>query len=192
MGGMKVARKHTRRPSAADAFALGVLKSGWTTYPSAEVQYQIADLALLAAATRVDHAGEYFFLLRRGVERDAVPLDPATGNSVLAANENAFIKNDPICQANTLDGEERASGSGGAPCVLDAGADADPCDGDGDGHRAAACGGDDCEDAWKDIHPGGIDVCDGDGTVDQDDACVCAEPPPTQGCRSRATLSADS
>ena len=59
------------------------------------MQYQIADLALLAAATRVDRAGEYFFLLRRGVERDAVPLDPATGNSVLASSENAFIKNDP-------------------------------------------------------------------------------------------------
>lgn len=92
------------------------------------------------------------------------------------------------------DGEEKASGSGGAPCVLDAGADADPCDADGDGHRAAACGGDECDDANKDVRPG---VCDGDdndcdGTADQDDACDCAEPPPTQGCRLRATLSADS
>lgn len=92
-----------RRKAQLQASLATVQGIGSGTYPSAEVQYQIADLALLAAATRVDHAGEYFFLLRRGVERDAVPLDPATGNSVLAANENAFIKNDPICQANTLD-----------------------------------------------------------------------------------------
>lgn len=52
------------------------------------------------------------------------------------------------------DGEEKASGSGGAPCVLDAGPDADPCDADGDGFRSVACGGDDCDDANKDIHPG--------------------------------------
>ncbi len=84
------------------------------------------------------------------------------------------------------DGEERASGNGGAPCVLDAGPDADPCDSDGDGHRSVTCGGDDCEDTRKDIHPGAIDVCDGDdndcdGIADQDDACNCAEPPPKPG-----------
>ncbi|MFO0565485.1 MAG: SUMF1/EgtB/PvdO family nonheme iron enzyme [Polyangiaceae bacterium] len=84
------------------------------------------------------------------------------------------------------DGEEKASGSGGAPCVLDAGPDADPCDADGDGFRAVSCGGDDCDDTRKAIHPGATDVCDGDdndcdGTADQDDACDCAQAPPKPG-----------
>lgn len=84
------------------------------------------------------------------------------------------------------DGEEKASGSGGAPCVIDAGPDADPCDADGDGFRSVACGGDDCDDGNEDIHPGAVDVCDGDdndcdGTADQANACDCAEPPPPPG-----------
>ncbi len=84
------------------------------------------------------------------------------------------------------DGEEKVSGSGGAPCVLDAGPDADPCDADGDGFRAVTCGGDDCDDANMEIRPGAVDVCDGDdndcdGTADQDDACDCGEPPPKPG-----------
>jgi hypothetical protein len=34
-----------------------------------------------------------------------------------------------------------------------ASADADPCDSDGDGHRSAACSGDDCNDHNRDVHP---------------------------------------
>ena len=38
-----------------------------------------------------------------------------------------------------------------------------PCaDDDGDGYRAAGCGGDDCDDADPARHPGATDVCDGD------------------------------
>lgn len=92
-----------RRKAQLQASLQTVQTTSPGTTPSTEVQYQIADLALLAAATRVDRAGEYFFLLRRGVERDAVPLDPTTGQSNLAANENSFILSDGICQATTLD-----------------------------------------------------------------------------------------
>jgi hypothetical protein len=48
---------------------------------------------------------------------------------------------------------------------------ADPCDQDGDGFRATSCGGDDCDDARADVHPGAIEPCDGvdencDGNAD--------------------------
>lgn len=39
-------------------------------------------------------------------------------------------------------------------------------DGDGDGHRAAACGGSDCDDANPAIHPGAFEPCD--SSVDLD------------------------
>lgn len=92
-----------RRKAQLQASLLALQSIAPGSFPSPEVQYQIADLALLAAASRVDRAGEYFFLLRRGVERDAIPIDPATGQSTLAANENLFIKSDPICQATSVD-----------------------------------------------------------------------------------------
>lgn len=46
------------------------------------------------------------------------------------------------------------------------------CDADGDGHRAVSCGGDDCDDANPDAHPGALEYCDGidencDGVADQ-------------------------
>ncbi len=53
------------------------------------------------------------------------------------------------------------------------------CDIDRDGHAAAVIGGDDCDDARADIHPGSTDVC-GDG-IDQDCANgdrVCGQPDP--------------
>jgi hypothetical protein len=42
----------------------------------------------------------------------------------------------------------------------------DTADADGDGHASIDCGGDDCDDQSKDIHPGAAETC-GDG-VDQD------------------------
>lgn len=53
------------------------------------------------------------------------------------------------------------------------------CDIDRDGHAAAVIGGDDCDDARADVHPGSADVC-GDG-IDQDCAGgdrVCGQPDP--------------
>jgi formylglycine-generating enzyme required for sulfatase activity len=80
------------------------------------------------------------------------------------------------------DESSRAGGTGGAAGSADAGPDADACDLDGDGFKASSCGGDDCDDHRKEVHPGAVDTCDGDdndcdGVIDQDDACDCAEPP---------------
>ncbi len=66
--------------------ALGPSSAG--KFPSTEVQAQIVDAALNRAAARVDRAGEYFFLLRRGVERETVPADPTTGLSKISAYED--------------------------------------------------------------------------------------------------------
>lgn len=73
--------------------------------------------------------------------------------------------------------------------------DAKPCtDADGDGHGAAACGGDDCDDADPGVHGGAdpaIEICDGqdndcDGAADNDlvaDAC-----PEGQACQAGACV----
>jgi hypothetical protein len=70
-------------------------------YPPEEVQYQIADLAFRSAAAHVDRAGELFFLLRRGAERDGVPADPATGKSTLATYELTEMSKQPDCSGVT-------------------------------------------------------------------------------------------
>jgi len=66
-------------------------------FPAPEVQLQIANVALDNTAAAVERAGEYFFLYRRGVERDVVPLDPMTGRSSLTDQEQGFIQNQPTC-----------------------------------------------------------------------------------------------
>ena len=56
-------------------------------------------------------------------------------------------------------------GSGEAERDASAQHDGGRCDLDGDGHRAqGACGGDDCDDSRKDVHPGALPLC-GDGVV---------------------------
>jgi formylglycine-generating enzyme required for sulfatase activity len=71
----------------------------------------------------------------------------------------------------------------GPETLPDAGSDARVCDADGDGHLSNECGGEDCDDARADVHPGATDICDGDdndcdGETDPGDVCDCAEPPP--------------
>lgn len=62
--------------------------------------------------------------------------------------------------------------AGMPPCHRDACAEPGTCDcelGQGDvdqdGHRAASCGGDDCNDNLRSVHPGAVDLCD---AVDDD------------------------
>ncbi len=56
------------------------------------------------------------------------------------------------------------------------GSSGDPCDSDGDGFQAIACGGNDCDDSDRLRSPGGREVCDPDG---RDEDCV----PTTYGFR---------
>ncbi len=51
---------------------------------------------------------------------------------------------------------------------------AETCDADGDGHATTAGGGDDCDDADPEVHPGAVEHCNGvddncNGLVDRDD-----------------------
>ncbi|HKY39917.1 MAG TPA: hypothetical protein VJN18_28470 [Polyangiaceae bacterium] len=68
-----------------------------TGFPAPEVQLALADLAFHSAAASVDRAGEYFFLYRRGVERDVLPLDPVTGASTLTSRERNFLTGELVC-----------------------------------------------------------------------------------------------
>ncbi len=51
----------------------------------------------------------------------------------------------------------RASGDGGTPSAVDV---------DGDGHASRESGGEDCDDALADVHPGAVEACNG-----RDDNC---------------------
>jgi hypothetical protein len=72
-----------------------------TGFPAPEVQLALADLAFKSAAAAVDRAGEYYFLLRRGAERDIVPVDAVTGLSELTERERLSLASDIECAGVT-------------------------------------------------------------------------------------------
>ncbi len=86
-----------RIDAATQALQQALGPSSLNKHPSAEIQAQIVDAALNRAAARVDRAGEYFFLLRRGVERETIPADPITGLSKLSAYEDQQLLNLQEC-----------------------------------------------------------------------------------------------
>lgn len=111
------------------------------------------------------------------------------------------LSSDAAEDTSQVDAPLEASTDSGAPdAQADAGADAardaadvpgdvapdGDCDRDRDGHRARACGGDDCDDTRGDVHPGASEWCDGvdgdcdgvadalpDGGVDPGSAAFC-------------------
>lgn len=70
-------------------------------FPAPEVQLALADLAFQSAAASVDRAGDAFFLYRRGVERDVLPLDAVTGVSTLTTREKTFLTGQAECAGVT-------------------------------------------------------------------------------------------
>lgn len=86
------------RIAAAKGSLQNVPASG---FPAPEVQLALADLAFQSAAASVDRAGDAFFLYRRGVERDVLPLHPVTGLSTLTAREKTFLRQQPECEGVT-------------------------------------------------------------------------------------------
>lgn len=86
-----------------------------------------------------------------------------------AAEDTSHVDAPP--EASTDSGAPDAQADAGADAARDAAdvpGDVTPdgdCDRDRDGHRARACGGDDCDDTRGDVHPGASEWCDG---VDED------------------------
>ena len=153
----------------------------WPRWPYAGVMVRtlfILALALLACASEspftppVDSGAE--------VQADtSQPTDTATEDT---ASPDAAL------EASVDSGAEVAVDTG-QDARADAPGDVPPdgdCDRDGDGHRALACGGDDCDDTRGDVHPGAPEWCDGvdgdcdgvadalpDGGVDPGSAAFC-------------------
>lgn len=82
----------------------------------------------------------------------------------------------------------------GGTCARELVFDCGPCvDADGDGHLPPRCGGDDCGDGNREVHPGAPEICTGhldedcDDTIDVDDL-DCQ--PATASCDGRARLTA--
>ncbi|HOX46615.1 MAG TPA: MopE-related protein [Myxococcota bacterium] len=113
---------------------------------------------------------------------DRVAYSSALGFSIPAG---ASLSLDPGADAAANDlpgawcaaqgGVPAGCGDKGSPGAPNDDCPADCPDGDADGHRSAACGGDDCDDARADVHPGVSEAClggldeDCDGQTDADD-----------------------
>lgn len=150
----------------------------WPGWPYAGVMVRallILALALLACASEspftppMDSGAE----VAEDAQADtSQPSDTAT--------EDAAPPDAPL-EASTDTGAEDT----GRDAPVDVAPDAD-CDRDRDGHRALACGGDDCDDTREAVHPGAPEWCDGvdgdcdgvadalpDGGVDPGSAAFC-------------------
>ena len=86
-----------------------------------------------------------------------------------------FCDGDETCAPGSPGAGADGCVAGTPPCAAsacDEGADVCSCDdpdGDGDGHDAEACGGDDCDDTDNNRYPGNEEVCDTEG---HDEDCV--------------------
>ncbi len=107
---------------------------------------------------------------------DAPPLrctrDAECADGLYCNGVERCLPGDPAADARGCVAPAAAACMAGQTCDEAADACASSCgtaaDADGDGHRAANCGGDDCDDADPNRYPGRAEVCDG---ADHDEDC---------------------
>jgi len=119
--------------------------------------------------------------LALGCGDDSTPMTPTDPCSVDAdCDDGRYCNGAETCLPLDPAADSRGCAPGPRPCdegmACDEGANAclDRCaDADGDGHEAASCGGDDCDDADAERFPGNVEVCDPEGhDEDCDDSTV--------------------
>ncbi|MBI5486581.1 MAG: putative metal-binding motif-containing protein [Deltaproteobacteria bacterium] len=96
--------------------------------------------------------------------------DPCTGVETCDATRGCVAGTPPSCDDGNSCTADRCDASAPGGCVHDA------PDADGDTSLDAACGGDDCDDASADVHPGAAEVCNGvddDCASGTDDGFAC-------------------
>lgn len=150
----------------------------WLRWPYAGGMVRALALILVLALTACASESPFTPLVDSGAEvtADVQPSDTAA--------EDTAPPDAPL-EASTDTGTEDTGRDAGADAPGDVLPDAD-CDRDRDGHRARACGGDDCDDTRGDVHPGASEWCDGvdgdcdgvadalpDGGVDPGSAAFC-------------------
>ena len=143
--------------AAADAFHVDVAADSMT---DTQTRNDAAD-AVVSCHADIDCSDRVFC---NGAERCMPGAAGADGHGCLAANPAS-----PCLATQTCD--EAMS-----RCV--SACDTAP-DADHDGHRAIACGGDDCDDADVNRFPGNVEVCDARHDEDCDPCTVASDPTPS-------------